>query len=83
MYYSTCISQKPLRVGYINMEYILSNIDDYNTANEEYNARLDMWKKEIESRKKTIDKNWKELEFKKPLIPDEIYNNAKEEIEFD
>ena len=83
MYYSTCISQKPLRVGYSNMEYILSNIDDYNTANEEYNARLDMWKKEIESRKKTIDKNWKELEFKKPLIPDEIYNNAKEEIEFD
>ena len=81
--YSTCISQKPLRVGYINMEYILSNIDDYNVANEEYSARLEMWKKEIEARKKTNDKNRKELEFKKPLIPDEIYNNIKEEIEFD
>ena len=65
------------------MEYILSNIDDYNVANEEYSARLEMWKKEIEARKKTNDKNRKELEFKKPLIPNEIYNNIKEEIEFD
>ena len=45
-------SQKPLRVGYINMDYILSNIDDYKIANEEYSTRLDIWRKEIESRKK-------------------------------
>ena len=43
-------SQKPLRVGYINMDYILSNIDDYKTANEEYDIKLNLWRKEIESR---------------------------------
>ena len=42
-------SQKPLRVGYINMDYILSNIDDYKTANEEYDIKLNLWRKEIES----------------------------------
>lgn len=47
-------SQKPLRVGYINMDYILSNIDDYKIANEEYSTRLDIWRKEIESRKNAI-----------------------------
>ena len=76
-------SQKPLRVGYINMDYILSNIDDYKIANEEYSTRLDIWRKEIESRKNAIETNRKELEFKKPLLPDEIYQNLSDEIEFD
>ena len=76
-------SQKPLRVGYINMDYILSNIDDYKIANEEYSTRLDIWRKEIEFRKNTIETNRKELEFKKPLLPDEIYQNLSDEIEFD
>ena len=76
-------SQKTLRVGYINMDYILSNIDDYKIANEEYSTRLDIWRKEIESRKNAIETNRKELEFKKPLLPDEIYQNLSDEIEFD
>ena len=76
-------SQKPLRVGYINMDYILSNIDDYRIANEEYSTRLDIWRKEIESRKDKIETNRKELEFKKPLLPDEIYQNLSDEIQFD
>ena len=65
------------------MDYILSNIDDYKIANEEYSTRLDIWKKEIESRKNAIETNRKELEFKKPLLPDEIYQNLSDEIEFD
>jgi len=77
------LSQKPLRVGYINMDYILSNIDDYKIANEEYSTRLDIWRNEIESRKNAIETNRKELEFKKPLLPDEIYQNLLDEIEFD
>lgn len=77
------LSQKPLRVGYINMDYILSNIDDYKIANEEYSTRLDIWRNEIESRKNAIETNRKELDFKKPLLPDEIYQNLLDEIEFD
>ncbi len=76
-------SQKQLRVGYINMDYILTNLEDYNTANKEYNIKLDSWKKEIESRKLSIEVANEELEIKKPLIPDEIYQNLKDEIDFD
>ena len=65
------------------MDYILSNIDDYKIANEEYSTRLDIWRKEIESRKNAIETNRKELEFKKPLLPDEIYQNLSDEIDFD
>ena len=65
------------------MDYILSNIEDYKIANEEYSTRLDIWRKEIESRKNAIETNRKELEFKKPLLPNEIYQNLSDEIEFD
>ena len=83
LFVSDIFSQKQLRVGYINMDYILTNLDDYNTANEEYNIKLDLWRKEIESRKLTIKVANEELEIKKPLIPDEIYQNLKDEIDFD
>ena len=76
-------SQKPLRVGYINMDYILSNIDDYKTANEEYDIKLNLWRKEIESRTNKIESRLKELAIKKPLLPDEVYQNLIEEIDFD
>ena len=76
-------SQKPLRVGYINMDYILSNIDDYKTANEEYDIKLNLWRKEIESRTNKIKSRLKELEIKKPLLPDEVYQNLIDEIDFD
>ena len=65
------------------MDYILTNLDDYNIANEEYNIKLDLWRKEIESRKLSIKVANEELEIKKPLIPDEIYRNLKDEIDFD
>ena len=83
LYVSEIFSQKQLRVGYINMDYILANLDDYNTANEEYNIKLDLWRKEIESRKLSIKVANEELEIKKQLIPDEIYQNLKDEIDFD
>ena len=83
LFVSEIFSQKQLRVGYINMEYILANLDDYNTANEEYNIKLDLWRKEIESRKLSLKVANEELEIKKPLIPDEIYQNLKDEIDFD
>jgi Skp family chaperone for outer membrane proteins len=83
LFVSDIFSQKQLRVGYINMDYILTNLDDYNTANEEYNIKLNLWRKEIESRKLSIKVANEELEIKKPLIPDEIYQNLKDEIDFD
>ena len=51
------------------MDYILSNIDDYKTANEEYDIKLNLWRKEIESRTNKIESRLKELAIKKPLLP--------------
>ena len=76
-------SQKNLRVGYVNMDYILSNIEDYTKAKEEYDLRINKWKSEIEKKKFIIAQSKNELEIKRPLIPDDIYHSQLKEIEFE
>ena len=76
-------SQKPFRVGYINMDYILENFDDYKQANQEYSLKLDKWRREIERTQKDIEKKYDELEIKRPLLTTSIYNELKQEIDFE
>ena len=76
-------AQKSLRIGYVNMDYILENLDDYKTANDEYEIRLNIWKKEISQREGEIKNKLKELEIQRPLLTETLYNDFKEEIEFE
>lgn len=76
-------AQKTLRIGYVNMDYILENLDDYKTATEEYEIRLNMWKKEISEREVEIENKLKELEIQRPLLTETLYNDFKEEIDFE
>ena len=76
-------SQKTLRIGYVNMDYILENLDDYKTATEEYEIRLNMWKKEISEREVEIENKLKELEIQRPLLTETLYNDFREEIDFE
>ena len=75
--------QKDLRVGYINMEYILSNIQDFEIANKEFEYKIEQWKNEIFEREKEINTKRKELEFEKDLIPNQIYIKRSKELDFD
>ena len=79
---SKMMSQKNLRIGYINMQYILENLDEYNSANQEYSLKLEKWRKEIEERSKKIEQEYEELEIKRPLITSTIYSEFKKEIDF-
>ena len=76
-------AQKSLRIGYVNMDYILENLDDYKTATEEYEIRLNMWKKEISEREVEIENKLKELEIQRPLLTETLYNDFREEIDFE
>ena len=75
--------QKDLRIGYINMEYILSNIQDFEIANKEFDYKIEQWKNEIFEREKEIKTKRKELEFEKDLIPNQIYIKRSKELDFD
>ena len=73
MFFQNILSgQKELRVGYINMEYILSNIKDFEVANKEFEYKIDQWKQEISKKENEIKVKREELEFEKVLIPNQF-----------
>ena len=76
-------AQKELRVGYINMDYILSNIEDFEVANKEFEYKFDQWKNEILKKETEIKTKTEELEFEKDLIPNQIYLKRSKELEYD
>ena len=44
-------AQKGARIGYIDMDLILENIDEYNIAKKIIDQKIVVWKKEIELQK--------------------------------
>ena len=47
-------AQKGTRVGYIDMNIILKNINEYNKASALLDKNIEKWKKEIELKKSSI-----------------------------
>jgi len=76
-------SQKSERIGYVNMEYILSKMEDYKLANQQLEEKIGKWKKEIESKKDEIKILKDSLNVEKPLLTFEIIQDRESEIDFE
>jgi len=76
-------AQKSIRIGYIDTEYILENIPDYQEAMQQLNQKVAKWKAEAESRQKEIDLMKKQLENESVLLTKELYDERLEEISFE
>ncbi|MBT6689636.1 MAG: OmpH family outer membrane protein [Flavobacteriaceae bacterium] len=83
MSFQLCISQKSERIGYINMEYILSQMEDYKLANQQLEEKIGKWKKEIESKKDEIEILKDSLLVEKPLLTFDIIRDRESEIAFE
>ena len=76
-------SQKAERIGYVNMEYILSQMEDYKTANAQLEEKIGKWKNEIEIKKAQINVLKDSLEIERPLLTFEIVQDRESEIQFE
>ena len=76
-------SQKNERIGYVNMEYILSQMEDYKLANQQLEEKIGKWKKEIESKESEIINLKDSLLVEKPLLTFDIILDRESEIEFE
>ena len=76
-------SQKGERIGYVNMEYILSQMEDYKTANQQLEEKIGKWKNEIEVKKAEINILKDSLEIERPLLTFDIIQDRESEIEFE
>ena len=80
---NNAFGQRSERIGYVNMEYILSQMEDYKTASAQLEEKVNKWKSEIELKKNEIKKLKDSLELERPLLSESIINYRQSEIEFE
>jgi len=72
--------QRGVRIAYVDMEYILENVEEYREANTQLDAKVQKWKLEIEQEKSVIDQMKKDLMAEKVLLTAELIAEREEEI---
>lgn len=70
-----------VRIGYVDMEYILENVEEYRDATEQLNTKAAKWKQEIELKQAKIEQMKKDLTAEKVLLTDELIEERDEEIQ--
>ena len=76
-------AQKSERIGIIDMEYILSKMEDYNTASEQLEEKIGEWKREIELKSKYIENLKDSLDIERPLLTKDLIDDRESEIDFE
>jgi Skp family chaperone for outer membrane proteins len=71
-----------VKIGYIDMEYILENVPDYTEAKNQLEQKAQKWKQDIEAKKVEIAKLKDELKTEKALLTRELIEEREEEIKF-
>ena len=74
-------AQRGVRIGYVDMEYILENVEEYRDASTQLESKVQKWKQEIEQEKNTIAQMKKDLMAEKVLLTDELIEEREEEIQ--
>ena len=75
------VAQKPQRIGYIDMEYILENVPEYNDAQSRLNVKVATWQQKLDGIKREIEIMKTDLSNEKPLLTQELINEREEDIQ--
>ena len=73
---------KSVKIGYIDMEYILQNVPDYSEAKNQLEQKAQKWKQDIEAKKIEIAKLKDALKTERALLTKELIDEREEEIKF-
>lgn len=73
-------AQRGVTIGYIDMEYILENVPEYQEALTQLDGRVIRWKKDIEDKQKEIDNLKRDLTNEKVLLTRELVEEREEDI---
>lgn len=79
---SSFAQSRGIKIGYIDMEYILQNVPDYAEANNQLELKAQTWKQEIETKRTAINKLKDELKTERVLLTRELIDEREEEIAF-
>jgi len=72
-----------IRMGYIDTEYILENIPEYNEALAQLDQKVQKWKSEIDLKLRGIEKKKLDLRNERVLLTKELIEEKEEEIKIE
>jgi Skp family chaperone for outer membrane proteins len=76
----TANSQRGVRIGYIDMEYILENVPEYREAATQLDGKVQRWKQDIEKKNNEIELMKLNLSNERVLLTKELIDEREEEI---
>ncbi|WP_369793475.1 OmpH family outer membrane protein [Mangrovimonas sp. ST2L15] len=76
-------AQRGVRIGYIDTEYILQNVPEYQIATSQLDKKVLQWKQEIETKLSEIEQKRKDLSNEKVLLTKELIEEREEDIAFE
>ena len=79
---TSTFAQRGLRVGYIDMDYILDNIPEYRQASQMLDQKIQEWQKEIALKQAKIDNLKEQLENERPLLTAQLIEEKEDEIKY-
>ena len=75
--------QRGIKIGYIDTEYILENLPEYNQISKRLEEKAGDWKKEVEERTRKINQKKESLNSERILLTSEMIEEIEEEILID
>jgi len=73
-------AQRGVRIGYIDMEYILENVPEYREASTQLDGKVQRWKKDIEKKNDKVELLKINLSTEKVLLTTELIEEREEDI---
>lgn len=73
-------AQRGVRIGYIDMEYILESVPEYKEASIQLEGKVQRWKQDIDKKQKEIDQMKLNLSNERVLLTKELIDEREEEI---
>ena len=75
------LAQQATRIAYVDMNYILANMDEYKVASEQLAQKVTQWEQEIAQKQAEIKTRQEKLDAEKPLLTPETIKDKEEEIQ--
>ena len=75
--------QKNVRIGFLDLDLVLNNNNDYITANQELESKINIWRAEIENKQKEILGKKESLKIESALLTNELIEERIEDIKYD
>eukprot|EP00035_Acanthoeca_spectabilis_P032398 m.18586 g.18586 ORF g.18586 m.18586 type:complete len:281 (-) comp5336_c0_seq1:572-1414(-) len=74
-------AQRGVRIAYVDMEYILENVEEYREATEQLETKVQRWKVDVEQKQSVVEQMKKDLMAEKVLLTPELIAEREEDIQ--